>query len=93
MVTTSHPDDVPWNGEITTKPTPYSDTTATGYVFHNISWKQQILNLGSFSPLNLIGRSQERLQVARALRIVQTCTELRHVLSIQVDALYPPTLL
>lgn len=55
-------------------------------------WKRKILNLGSFLPLNLIGRSQERLQVARALFVVQRCTQLRRVLSIQVDAIYvqPP---
>ena len=92
LITTSHPDDVPWSGEVSTKPTPNSETTATGYVFHDISWKQKILTLGTFLPLNLIGRSQERLQVARALCIVQSCTELKRVLSIQVDGIYiqPP---
>lgn len=92
MITTSHPDDIPWSGEVSTKPTPNSETTATGYVFHDISWKQKILTLGTFLPLNLIGRSQERLQVARALCVVQRCTELRRVLSIQVDGIYlqPP---
>jgi hypothetical protein len=63
VITTSHPDDVPWSGEVSTKPTPNSETTATGYVFHDISWKQKILSLASFLPLNLVGRSQERLQV------------------------------
>ena len=66
MITTSHPDDVPWSGEASTKPAPHSEQTATGYVFHDISWKRKILSLGSFLALNLIGRSQERLQVARA---------------------------
>ena len=92
MITTSHPDDVPWSGEISTKPTPHSETTATGYVFHDISWKQKILSLASFLPINLIGRSQERLQVARGLLVMQRCTELKRVLSIQVDGIYlqPP---
>ena len=92
MITTSHPDDIPWSGEITTKPTPNSETTATGYVFHDISWKQKILNLSTFLPLNLIGRSQERLQVARALLVIEQCSKLRRVLSIQVDGIYlqPP---
>ena len=88
LVTTSHPDDIPWSGLCTSRPTPFSETTETGFVFNDITWKQQILNLGSFLPLNLIGRSQERLQVASALAILKRCTELRHVLSIQVDALY-----
>ena len=33
MITTSHPDDVPWSGEVSTKPTLNSETMATGYVF------------------------------------------------------------
>lgn len=93
MITTSHPDDVPWSGEVSFKPTPNSETTATGYVFHDISWKQKIISLGSFLTLNLVGRSQERLQVARGLLVIQVeCTELKRVLSIQVDGLYlqPP---
>ena len=92
MISTSHPDDVPWNGEVSTKPTPHSEKTATGYVFHDISWKQKILGLGSFLPLNLIGRSQERLQVARGLLVIQRCTQVRRILSIQVDGIYlqPP---
>jgi hypothetical protein len=92
MITTSHPDDVPWNGEVSTKPAPHSETTATGYVFHDISWKQKILSLATFLPLNLIGRSQERLQVARALRVIQQATCIQRVLSIQVDGIYlePP---
>ena len=92
MVITSHPDDVPWSGEVSTKPTPNSEMTATGYIFHDISWKQKILNLGSFLSLNLIGRSQERLQVARGLLVIQRCTELKRVLNIQMDGIYlqPP---
>ena len=44
--------------------------------------------MGTFLPLNLIGRSQERLQVARALLVIQQCTQLRRVISIQVDGIY-----
>ena len=88
MVTTSHPDDVPWCGEVSSRPTPGSETTTSGYVFHDYSWKQEVLSLGSFLPLNLIGRSQERLQVARALCVVRRYMEPRNMLSIQVDGLY-----
>ena len=92
MITTSHPDDVPWSGEVSTAPTPHSEKTATGYVFHDIGWKQKILDLVSFLPLNLIGFSQERLQAARAPCVVQRCTELKRVLNLQVDEIYlqPP---
>jgi len=86
--TTSHPDDIPWSSPITTRPTPFSEQTETGYVFSDITWVQEVLNLGSFLPLNLIGRSQERIKVATALAIVRRCTKLSHVLSIQVDAIY-----
>ena len=57
-----------------------------------MKWKQDILSLGSFLCLNLIGRAQERLQVARAIKIVLVTTEVRRILSIQVDAIYiqPP---
>ena len=88
MLTTSHPDDIPWDGEVLTKPTPCSEETETGYVFQDVVWKQKVLGLGTFLPLNLIGRNQERLQVSHALAIVRRCTEMRHVLSIQVDGLY-----
>ena len=82
MVTTSHPDDVLWNGEVSSRPTPFSEETATGYVFNDTTWKQKVLSLGTFLPLNLIRRSQERLQVARALLVIQQCSQLRRVLSI-----------
>ena len=88
VVTTSHPDDVPWNGPIFSKPTPHSETTDTGYVFHDISWKQRILSLGTFLPLNLIGRNQERLQVACILHAALLCCNPKSVISIQVDAVY-----
>ena len=88
MVTTSHPDDIPWNGNVSSTPTPFSEQTPIGYVFNDITWKQQVLSLGSFLPLNLIGRSQETLQVARALLVIEQCSQLRRVLSIQVDGIY-----
>jgi len=93
MLTTSHLEDIPWNGEVSSKPTPFSeDKTETGYIFNDVTWKQNILSLGSFLPLNLIGRSQERLQVARALLLIEKTCQLRRVLSIQVDGIYiePP---
>ena len=86
--TTSHPDDIPWNGEISSKPTPCSEMTDVGYVFHDITWKQKVRNLGTFLPLNLIGRTQERLQVARLLQALLLNTDPKRILSIQVDAVY-----
>ena len=86
MVTSSHPDDIPWSGEITTKPTPYSETTDVGYVFHEVSWRQKMLTLGTFLPLSLIGRTQERIQVARLLQSLLLTTDPIRILSIQVGA-------
>ena len=89
MTTTSHPDDLMWNGEVESRPTPCSEQTAGGtYIFNDVTYRQKLLNLGTFLPLNLIGRSQERLQVARALLVIRQCSELRRVLSIQVDGIY-----
>ena len=56
--------------------------------FQRCQQPAKLLNLGTFLPLNLIGRSQERLQVARALLVIQQCTQLRRVISIQVDGVY-----
>ena len=86
VITTSSPDDLLWDGEISSKPTPESERSDTGYVFHDISWKQKVLNLATFLPLNLIGRNQERLQVARALSVAHLCS--CRILSIQVDGIY-----
>ena len=55
-------------------------------MFHDISWKQKVLTLATFLPLNLIGRNQERLQVARALSVAHLCSS--RILSIQVDGIY-----
>lgn len=87
-MSTSHLDDIPRDGEVSSKPTPYSETTETRYVFHDISWKQKILTLGTFLPLNLNGRNQERRQVARILHQVLLTTDPRRTISIQVDAVY-----
>ena len=88
MITTSHPDDIPWTGEVSSKPTPHSEMTNVGYVFHDITWKQTVNSLATFLPLNLIGRTQERLQVARLLQALLLTTDPRRILSIQVDAVY-----
>merc|ERR1711884_396134 len=78
-----------WSGKVESRPTPYSEQTGGGtFVFNDISYRQKLLNLGTFLPLNLIGRSQERLQVARALLAIQQRTQLRRVISIQVDGIY-----
>ncbi len=92
MITTSHPDDIGWNGEVVSKPTPNSDTTAMGIIFHDVCWKQKISNLCTFLPLNLIGRTQERLQVARILHATLLSCSPRNIISVQVDAVYvqPP---
>ena len=57
-------------------------------MFHDISWKQKIHNLATFLPLNLIGRTQERLQVARIINTLLLTTDPKRLLSIQVDAVY-----
>ena len=88
MITTSHPDDIPFNGEISSKPTPHSETTNTGYVFHDVTFNQRILSLGTFLTLNLLARNQGRLQVARILHQVLLTTDPRRIISIQVDAVY-----
>ena len=88
MITTSHPDDIPWSGEVSSKPTPHSEMTETGFVFHDITWKQKVRNLSTFLPLNLIGRTQERLQVSRILQALLLSTDPKRILSIQVDAVY-----
>ena len=88
MIATSHPDDIPWNAAISSKPAPHSKTTDTGYVFHDISWKQRVLSLRTFLPLNLIGRNQERLQVVRILQAVLLTTDPKRTMSIQVGAVY-----
>ena len=87
MITTSHPDDILWDGEVSSKPTPHTEMTQAGYVFHDITYKQKVLNIGTLLPLNMIGRTQERLQVARILQAL-LITDPRRILSIQVDAVY-----
>ena len=88
MITTSHPDDIPWTGEVSSKPTPHSEMTNVGYVFRDIAWEQKVNSLATFLPLNMIGRTQERLQVARLLQALILTTDPRRILSMQVDAVY-----
>ena len=88
MITTSHPDDIIWTGEVSSKPTPHSEMTNVGYVFHDITWKQKVKSLATFLPLNMIGRTPERLQVAILLQALLLNTDPRRILSIQVDAVY-----
>ena len=92
MVTTTTTEDVLWNGPIQSKPSLCSEEAVGAYVFHDVSWRQPILSRASLLTLNLIARNQERLQVARALRIAQRFMRLDRVLSIIVDGVYfaPP---
>ncbi len=43
LLTTSHPDDIPFNGIVETRPAPHSEQTDSGYIFHDVAWKQKIL--------------------------------------------------
>ena len=88
MITTDDPDDIPWTAEVSSKPTPHSEMTHVGYVFHDLTWKQKVKSLATLLPLNLIGRTQERLQVARLLQALILTTDSKIILSIQVDAVY-----
>ena len=38
MLTTSHLEDIPWNGEVSSKPAPFSEKTETGYIFNDVTW-------------------------------------------------------
>ena len=63
------------------------------YVFHDVMWRQTVLTRASLLCLNLIARNQEKLQVARALRIASRFMSMPdRVLSIEVDGIYlqPP---
>ena len=81
LITTSNPDDIPWSGDISSKPTPFSERTETGYVFQDITWRQEVKNLGTFLPLNLIGRRSRANQGGNSFGDRQTmyktqpCTE------------------
>ena len=74
-----HPDDCMFDDNIEIRKNP-------GCVFHDITYKQKLLSNASYICLNLIGREQERIQIARLLRLLHL--EPRRFLSIQVDAVY-----
>lgn len=88
MIIASRPDGRPWTGKVRSKPAPHSEMTVVGYVLRGITWKQKVRTLATVLPLNLIGRTQERLQVARLLQALRLCTDPKLILSIQVDAVY-----
>ena len=81
LICTTHEDDLQWSGEVSVKK--IAGSTLKDYIF-----KQQIINLSSFLPLNLIGRAQERIQMAHAINLVLRDMSVHQILSIQVDALY-----
>jgi len=70
---------------------PNSEKQQQGMCFMTLTGNKRF-EIPTFLPLNLVGRSQERLQVARALLVIEQCTKLRRVLSLQVDGIYlqPP---
>jgi len=73
-----------------TSPTPGSELMPNGgAIFHDTVFRQKVLDMSSYICLNLVGRAQERIQVARALHVVQHNIDvsLRAVLSIQVDGI------
>ena len=64
-----------------TSPTPGS------IVFHDTPYRQAVRSYASYLPLNLIARSLERLNIARAIVICLKYMSPEMLLSIQVDAL------
>ena len=80
-VVTNHPDDCRFNGEVLKNLAPQS------CVFHDFTWRQRVLGYATYLPLNLIGRSLERLAVARAIAVCMKYMRIDRVLSIQVDAI------
>ena len=89
MAVTSSMEDIMWNGPVSSKPSPCSEMVGDAYVFHDVMWKQPILNRASLLCLNLIARNQEKLQVARVLRMASRYMSVpEHVLSIEVDGIY-----
>ena len=79
-VTTNHPDDCIFEGEVSTSPTPGSS------VFQDITWKQRVRSQATLLPLSLIARSLERLNVARCIAVCLKHVRPERILSIQVDA-------
>ena len=54
---TSSMEDIPWNGPVQCKPSPCSEMVDESYVFHDVMWKQPLLNRASLLCLNLIARN------------------------------------
>ena len=61
MAVTSSMEDIMWNGPVSSKPSPCSQMVGDAYVFHDVMFKQPILNRPSLLCLNLIARNQEKL--------------------------------
>jgi len=80
-ITTSHPDDCAFEGQVLTSQTPGSS------VFHDITYRQHVRGYGTYLPLNLVARSLERLNVARAILICLKHMRVERLLAIQVDCL------
>ena len=79
-ITTNHPDDCTFTGEVSTAATPGSQT------FQDITWKQEVRSQATLLPLSLIARSVERLNVARCVAVCLKWVRPERILSIQVDA-------
>ena len=80
-IVSNHPDDCPVTGEVSTTPTPGSNC------FQDTTWRSKVRSHATFLPLNLIGRAQERLQVARAIAVMLKHLRPERLISIQVDGL------
>ena len=80
-ITSNHPDDCAFEGEVLTSPAPGSA------VFHDITYRQHVRGYGTYLPLNLAARSLERLNVARAILICLKHMRPERLLAIQVDCL------
>ena len=80
-ITSNHPDDCSFEGEVLTC------TTLGSTVFHDITYRQHVRGYATYLPLNLIARSLERLNVARAILIALKHMKPERLLTIQVDCL------
>ena len=76
----NHPDDCSFTGEVMTSPTPGST------VFHDTTYRQEVISHGTLLCLNLIARSSERLSIARCIAICLKHMRVERILSIQIDA-------
>jgi hypothetical protein len=76
----SHPDECAFTGQVLTSPNPGST------VFHDTTFRQEVLSHGTFLCLNLIARSSERLNIAGCISICLKHMRMERILSIQVDA-------